>query len=218
MIIAIDGPAGAGKSTVAKEVARRLGYGYLDTGAMYRALTWKALQVRADLRDEEALGRLVSESRLDLRDSRILVDGRDITEAIRLPDVGEAVSIVSSAAPVRAHMVAKQQRLAERLGNIVVEGRDIGTVVFPDAEVKVFLTAGADERARRRVIELRGKGLEIEAAAVEEEIAIRDRLDSGRLVSPLEKAADAGEVDTTRKSIDEVVEIILELVAACSTG
>lgn len=218
MIITIDGPAGAGKSTVAKEVARRLGFGYLDTGAMYRAVTWNALRTGVGLRDEEALGRLAGESRLELRDSHILIDGHDVTEAIRLPDVGEAVSIVSSAPQMRTHMVVKQREMAARLGDIVVEGRDIGTVVFPDAEVKVFLTARADERARRRVIELRGKGLEIEAAAVEAEIAARDRLDSGRRVSPLEKAADAGEIDTTDRSIDEVVDIILGLVAKCSTG
>ncbi len=217
MIIAIDGPAGAGKSTVAKEVARRLGYGYLDTGAMYRAITWKALQVKADLNDEPALGRLAADSLLDLKDSHILIDGHDVTLAIRLPDVGQAVSIVSRAPQVRREMVAKQRALAASLGNIVVEGRDIGTVVFPDAPVKAFLTARADERARRRVEELRSKGLEIEAAAVEAEIAARDRLDSGRRVSPLEKAADACEIDTSDKTIDEVVEIILDLVAKCST-
>ena len=217
MIITIDGPAGAGKSTVAKEVARRLGYGYLDTGAMYRAVTWNALHTQTDLHDGEALGRLAGESRLELRASRIFIDGHDVTEAIRLPDVGEAVSIVSSAPQMRTHMVIKQREMAERLGNIVVEGRDIGTVVFPDAEVKVFLTARAEERSRRRVIELREKGLEIEAAAVEAEIAARDRLDSGRLVSPLEKAADAREIDTTDKSIIDVVDIILGLVADCST-
>lgn len=217
MIIAIDGPAGAGKSTVAREVARRLDYGYLDTGAMYRAITWKALQVKADLDDEQALGRLARESLLDLKNSHILIDGHDVTLAIRLPDVGEAVSIVSRAPQVREQLVAKQRALAESLGDIVVEGRDIGTVVFPQAEVKAFLTARADERARRRVVELRGKGLEIEAAAVEAEMAARDKLDSDRRVSPLEKAADAREIDTSDKSIDDVVEIILDMVAQCST-
>jgi len=216
MIITIDGPAGAGKSTVAKEVAGRLGYGYLDTGGMYRAVTWKALRHGADLGDEAALGRLAADSELEVRDSHIFIDGHDVTEAIRLPDVGEAVSIVSKARPVRAHMVAKQRAFAQSFGNIVVEGRDIGTVVFPLAKVKVFLTAGEPERARRRVAELRAKGLEIEAAEVEQEIAARDRLDSGRAVSPLEPAPDAREIDTTDISIEEVVTAILGMVAECS--
>lgn len=217
MIIAIDGPAGAGKSTVAKEVAGRLKYGYLDTGAMYRAVTWKALREGADLGDQEALGRLTADSRLDLRDSRIFIDDRDVTAAIRMPDVGRAVSTVSKAAPVRAHLVEKQQTLARDLGDIVVEGRDIGTTVFPQAQVKVFLTAQTGERARRRLIELRAKGLEVEALAVEAEIRSRDEIDSGRAVSPLEKAPDAHEIDTTDKSIEQVVRIIIELAAECST-
>lgn len=217
MIIAIDGPAGSGKSTVAKEVAKRLGFGYLDTGAMYRAITWKALKEQVDLEDPDALDILAGKASLDLQNSHILIDGDDVTEAIRLPDVGRAVSIVSRASAVRAHMVAKQRYMASRLGDIVVEGRDIGTVVFPDAEVKVFLTAAVNERARRRLLELRGKGLEIEARAVEREIAARDELDSSRAVSPLEKAPDARAIDTTDKSIEEVVRVILELAAKCST-
>lgn len=218
MIITIDGPAGAGKSTVAKEVARRLGYGYLDTGAMYRAVTWKALRAKADLHEEEALGDLAAQSRLDLHDYHVFIDGHDVTKAIRLPDVGEAVSIVSRAPQVRECMVARQRQMAASLADIVVEGRDIGTVVFPDAEVKVYLTARSDERARRRLIELRAKGLEIEAVAVEKEMAGRDKLDSRRAVSPLEKAADAHEIDTTDKSIEEVVDIILGLRNKCFTG
>jgi cytidylate kinase len=211
MIIAIDGPAGAGKSTTAKEVAQQLLFGYLDTGAMYRAITYKALRSGSNLEDDEALGALAAESRLELSDSHILIDGIDVTQEIRLPEVGQAVSIVSSAPSVRRQMVEKQREVADRLKDVVVEGRDIGTVVFPNADVKIFLTAGEAERARRRLIELKDKGLDIEAAAVENELRERDRLDSGREISPLQRAADARLVDTTDKSIEQVVDTIVAM-------
>ena len=208
MIIAIDGPAGAGKSTVAKAVARALEFGYLDTGAMYRAITFQALETKTGLEDETALGELAEAALLELSDSHIYLDGRDVTEAIRLPRVGGAVSFVSSAVTVRRRMVTKQREVAAALKNVVVEGRDIGTVVFPDAEVKVFLTAGASERAARRLAELRTKGLDVEAAAVEKELLERDRLDSRRDVSPLLQAPDAQLIDTTDKTVDDVVQAI----------
>lgn len=214
MIIAIDGPAGAGKSTVAKALAERLSFGYLDTGAMYRAVTYKALKSKADLLDPEALGNLAAGSLLELSDSHVLIDGQDVTAEIRLPNVGRAVSIVSSAAPVRRQMVAKQREVAAKLRDVIVEGRDIGTVVFPEADIKVFLTAGEGERAKRRVAELRGNGLKIEAATVEEELRERDRIDSARKESPLRQAADARLIDTTDKTIEQVVETISGLVAA----
>ncbi len=214
MIIAIDGPAGAGKSTVAKAVALALGFGYLDTGAMYRAITYKALETEIGLDDEAALGELAEAARLELSDSHVYIDGRDVTAEIRLPRVGGAVSLVSSAVTVRRRMVAKQREVAAALKNVVVEGRDIGTVVFPDAEVKVFLTAGAAERAARRLSELRTKGLEVEAAAVERELLERDRLDSGRDVSPLLQAPDASLIDTTDKTVDDVVQAIKVLAGA----
>ena len=217
MIIAIDGPAGAGKSTVAKAVARALGFGYLDTGAMYRAITYKALETEIGLDDEVALGELAEAALLELSDSHIFIDGRDVTAEIRLPRVGGAVSIVSSATTVRRRMVAKQREVAAALKNVIVEGRDIGTVVFPDAEVKVFLTAGASERAARRLAELRTKGLEIEAAAVERELLERDRLDSGRDVSPLLQAPDAHLIDTSDKTVDDVVQAI-EVLAEAAGG
>ena len=211
MIIAIDGPAGAGKSTIAREVAQQLKFAFVDTGAMYRAVTWKALQNGLDLYDEASLGRLVERSTIELRDAQIFIDDRNVSEEIRLPDVDQAVSIVSRAKKVREHLVSKQRLLARTSGDIVVEGRDIGSVVFPGAEVKVFLTAGVEERARRRLKQLKEKGLEKEAQVVEREIQARDKLDAGRTLSPLEKAADAHTVDTTDKSITEVVNAIIDL-------
>ena len=214
MIIAIDGPAGAGKSTVAKAVARALGFGYLDTGAMYRAITYKALETKTGLENETALGELAEAALLELNDSHIFIDGRDVTEEIRLPRVGRAVSLVSSAATVRRRMVAKQREVAAALKNAIVEGRDIGTVVFPDAEVKIFLTAVASERTARRLAELRTKELDVEAAAVERELLERDRLDSGRDDSPLLRAPDAHLIDTTDKTVDDVVQAIKVLAEA----
>lgn len=214
MIIAIDGPAGAGKSTVAKAVARALGFGYLDTGAMYRAITYKALETKTGLDDQVALGELARGSRLELSDSHIFLDGRDVTEDIRLPRVGGAVSVVSSAAVVRSQMVSKQREVAAALKSVVVEGRDIGTVVFPDAEVKIFLTAGAAKRAARRLAELRAKGLDVAADAVESELLDRDRLDSGRDVGPLLQAPDAHLIDTTDMTVDDVVQAIKALTEA----
>lgn len=214
MIIAIDGPAGAGKSTVAKAVARALGFGYLDTGAMYRAITYKALETKTGLDDQVALGELARGSRLELSDSHIFLDGRDVTEDIRLPRVGGAVSVVSSAAVVRSQMVSKQREVAAALKSVVVEGRDIGTVVFPDAEVKIFLTAGAAKRAARRLAELRAKGLDVAADAVESELLDRDRLDSGRDVGPLLQAPDAHLIDTTDMTVDDVVRAIKVLAEA----
>ncbi len=212
MIIAIDGPAGAGKSTIAREVAQELKFAFVDTGAMYRAVTWKALQNGVNPEDEASLGRLAERSTIDLRDSQIFIDDQNVSEEIRLPDVDKAVSIVSRAKKVREHLVSKQRLLARTSRDIVVEGRDIGSVVFPSAEVKVFLTARVEERARRRMKQLKEKGLEKEAQAVESEIQARDQLDSGRVLSPLEKAADAHMIDTTDKSISEVVNLIIGLI------
>ncbi len=209
----MDGPAGAGKSTIARKLAEKLGYGYVDTGAMYRAVTWSALDAGIDLTNEEALGRLAEQSRIELSDSKILIDGRDVTHEIRLPDVGDAVSIVSSVKGVRVCLVAKQRSLADAFGDLVIEGRDIGTVVFPDADIKIFLTASHEARSERRLKELRSKGVEVEAVVIERELEARDRIDSKRAVSPLAKAKDAHLVDTTNKSIEDVVESIMALVA-----
>lgn len=214
LVIAIDGPAGAGKSTVSRRVARELGLLFLDTGAMYRALTWKALELGIDLADEERLGRLAQESRIDLvahaDGDRVLIDGADVTEVIRHPRVTSRVSEVARVPAVRTVLVERQQALGKS-GGVVAEGRDIGTVVFPQASVKIFLVASSGERARRRAQDLAQAGHAVDLAALEAEIVRRDGLDSARAVAPLRPAEDAIHVDSDRLSIDEVVETILAL-------
>jgi CMP/dCMP kinase len=216
MIIAIDGPAGSGKSTVARGVARRLGFTYLDSGALYRAVTLLALEGGADLDDGAALGRLASAASIELRDRdgesvEVHVDGRDVSHEIRTPHVTGASSTVAAHAEVRAALLSKQRALIAA-GNYVVEGRDIGTVVAPDAALKVFLTADADERARRRAAELERRGLQMEAREVKAAIEKRDRLDSTRSAAPLRAAEDAVNLDTTGLESKDVIERVLELV------
>ena len=194
-LIAIDGPAGSGKSTVAQAVARKLGIDYLDTGAMYRSVTHVALQRGVDVSDADALARLAHDLEIEVGD-RVLVDGDDVSEAIRTPAVNGAVSTVAAHPGVRAELVRRQKAWAATHQGGVMEGRDIGTVVCPGARLKVFLTAGEGERARRRRDE----------AGVEQ----RDRLDSTRSVSPLKAADDAIVIDTTALTVDEVVTRILE--------
>jgi cytidylate kinase len=201
MVVAIDGPAGAGKSTVAKAVAARLGFTYLDSGAMYRCVALAALQ-RGSAPAEVASG-----LRIELGE-RVLLDGRDVTEAIRRADVSEAASRAAADPAVRAAMVQEQRRLLAH-GEWVAEGRDIGTVVAPSAEVKVFLTADPQERARRRAAEL---GADQDTVLAEQ--VIRDQRDSTRADSPLVKAPDAVEIDTTGLSLDEVVQQVVELARA----
>lgn len=217
VIIAIDGPAGAGKSTVAQKLARRLGLGYLDTGAMYRALTLKALRERLDLDDERALARLASGMEVDTRHVegkrppyRVFMDGEDVTSDIRSREVSAHVSRVSSHPAVRKEMLRKQRLIAGK-GGVVVEGRDVGTVVFPNADLKVFLTASTAERARRRYREMKREGYEVSLRTVQQEMVRRDRLDSTREVNPLRRAPDALLVDTTGLSASQVVNVLLRL-------
>jgi len=217
MIIAIDGPAASGKSTVAKEVAKRLGYKYIDTGAMYRAVTWKALKEKVDITNEDALVALARGSQIDISDLKnnhfsITIDGDDVTEAIRSPKVSAAVSTVSKVPGVRAALVKKQRSFADLYPNIVMDGRDIGTVVFPDAEVKIFLKASAAERAKRRYRELKEKGHKVDLAAVERDIVTRDKIDSTRATAPLMKAPDATVIDTTNMTIGQVVQKIIDAI------
>jgi cytidylate kinase len=216
MIIAIDGPAGSGKSTVARGVARRLGFTYLDSGALYRAVTLLALDSGVDLDDGEALSRLASAASIELHDHQdegieVRVDGRDVSREIRTPRVTGASSTVAAHAAVRAVLLEKQRALIIA-GNYVVEGRDIGTVVAPDAALKVFLTADPDERARRRAAELERRGQQTSAQDVKAAIEKRDRLDSTRSAAPLRTAEDAVTLDTTGLEPGDVIERVLELV------
>lgn len=206
-VVAIDGPAGAGKSTVARALARRLGVQYLDTGAMYRAVTWAALRDGLDLNDQAAVGALAESVSIDVGLDQVLVDEHDVTIDIRGPEVTSGVSVVAAQSRVRAEMRRRQRAWGETRGGGVIEGRDIGTVVFPDAVAKLFLTATPRTRAVRRVAESGG-----DVDAVERSIVERDRLDSTRVDSPLAESSDAIVIDTTDRTVDEVVSSIMELL------
>ena len=215
LVVAIDGPAGAGKSTVAKLAAKELGYTYIDTGAMYRAVAWKTLQQKADVTDALILDVARDiDVRLAYQDgvTQVFVDGQDITGEIRTPEVSHIVSQVAALGPVREKMVDLQRRMATE-GGVLMDGRDIATHVLPDADVKIFLTASIEERAQRRWKEMKEKGYDMSLAELQEDIAARDKADSEREISPLVQADDATLLDTTGLSIDEVVARIL---AMCS--
>jgi CMP/dCMP kinase len=204
-IVAVDGPSGSGKSTVARGVARALGFEVLDTGAMYRAVTLAALEAGVSLGDEEACAKLAQASTIDVTRGVTTLDGRDVSAEIRGPEVTAAVSLVSAHPAVRRVLVDRQRAWADQHGGGVVEGRDIGTVVFPDAAVKVFLTASDDERARRRHRDEAAAAREVEVEAVREALRTRDHIDSSRIVSPLRAADDAVVIDTTGRGVDDVV-------------
>lgn len=212
--IAIDGPAAAGKSTVAKIVAQRLTYVYIDTGAMYRGLTLKALHKRISLEDEQQLAALLADTEIDLglgqegSGQRVMVDNEDVTRSIRTEEVTNNVSYVAKHPSIRKDMVKRQQILAEKRG-VVMDGRDIGTHVLPNAEVKIFLIATVEERAKRRYEENIQKGFSADLERLKQEIQQRDLIDSKREAAPLTKANDAIEIDTTALTIDEVAESIL---------
>ncbi len=208
-IIAIDGPAGAGKSTVTKLVAARLGLLFLDTGAMYRSIAWLVLEANLALDDELNIAELVSRAKIVLAGERVVVNGIDVTEAIRTQTVTSKVSAIAKLGVVRAELVRQQQAIGAQ-GGIVAEGRDMCTQVFPDAQVKIFLTASVAERARRRQQDLRDRGQgEVSLAELERSIAERDLIDSTREISPLKKAVDAVEIVSDRLSIEEVVDAIV---------
>jgi cytidylate kinase len=213
LVVAVDGPSGAGKSTAAKALARRLGYTFIDTGAMYRALAWKALQQGVFLDDGEALARLLKQTRIELRDGGrdVLLDGDDVSEALRTREVSAAASHVSVHPPVRREMVSRQQQLGGQ-GGVVLDGRDIGSAVFPDAEVKFYVDAHPRARAERRYAELSSKGACPSVAEIERELLERDRKDSTRADSPLTRTADAVLVETTDLAPEQVVERMLEVV------
>ena len=215
-VIAIDGPAGAGKSTVAREVAHRMQYVYLDTGAMYRALTVRALQEPVDLTEEAALAQLAARTDIELRpgtyeDSRVrvFVDQKEVTDQLRTPEVNEAVSYVAQSPAVRHHMKVQQRQLASA-GWVVAEGRDIASHVLPEAGCKIFLTASLEERARRRWEELRAAGYQVHKETVQENLRQRDRIDSERKVAPLVRVPDAYVIDSSCLTIEQVVEMVVE--------
>jgi CMP/dCMP kinase len=223
MIIAIDGPAASGKSTIAREVAKRLKYSYIDTGAMYRAVTLKALEGRVDITDKPALALLAQRARIELSHDeggreQVILDDKDVTAAIRTPKVSAAVSAVSKVPGVRRELVKKQRALQARLIDVVAEGRDVGSVVFPEAELKIYLTASVAERARRRHKELIERGYDVKSEAVERDIIARDRVDSTRQVSPLTIVPDAVQVDTTEKTIGEITEEVARLATGRGFG
>jgi cytidylate kinase len=217
-VITIDGPAGAGKSTVARELARRLRYRLLDTGAMYRALAWSVEQAGLPPDDTPALRQHLERVTVDVREDGIAVDGRDVTSAIRSPAIATLTSQLTTLVPVRQKVTPIQRRLAAA-GGAILEGRDTGTVVWPEAEVKFYLDADLDVRARRRQAEFKAKGVEADFEVVRAEIASRDAQDMQRALAPLRPAADAIKVDTTHMSIEEVVEAMLAAVGRqrCST-
>jgi cytidylate kinase len=213
VVVAIDGPAGAGKSTIARRVAGKLGFVYIDSGAMYRAVALKAMRGGTGLSDAAGLEELARGARIEFEPggSRVLLDGEDVSAAIRAPEISPAASKVSVFSGVRRALV-EQQRQMGAVASVVMEGRDIGSVVFPDAEVKIYLDAEPAVRAARRVLEMEGKGQTLDAGEVEREIRERDRRDSTRADSPLVRAPDAVYVDTTAMGPDEVERVILEIV------
>jgi cytidylate kinase len=214
LIIAIDGPSGAGKGTVARAVAARLGYRHVDTGAMYRALAWKAMQDGIDLSNEAAVAALGERARFDVEDGRIAIDGHDVARAIRTPEMDRASTIVARHPAVRRVLVARQQSYGKG-GGVVMEGRDIGTVVFPGADLKIYLDASPEERARRRAADpAHTSPKNTQFSDVATALAERDRSDSTRAASPLAVAPDAVVMDTTGLPIERVVEQVLALVTS----
>jgi cytidylate kinase len=215
LIIAIDGPSGAGKSTLAKRLARELGFIYLDTGAMYRALALKVLRQTVDLADDASLDRLVVDTEIDLRERdgklEVLLDGEDVGAQIRTPEVSQMASKVSALKKVRRRMLELQRQMGER-GSVVAEGRDIGTVIFPQAQVKIYLDAAPGERARRRYEELKAAGRPVDLQVTLGEIEERDKRDSERDIAPLCKADDALLVDSSSVDAEQVAALVLNQI------
>jgi len=208
LVIAVDGPSGAGKSTISKALSRRLGYLEIDTGAMYRAMAWLARESGLDLENHEAVVSLSSQAEVELTldngTTRVLANGNDVTTLIRTPDISMLTSKISALKPVRDAMLSLQRKMGAK-GGVVLDGRDIGTVVFPDAELKFFLSASAEERGRRRFLELQGKGVQATLEETIKDVMQRDKQDMEREIAPLRQADDAILIDSTGKSIEQVV-------------
>jgi cytidylate kinase len=218
MIIAIDGPSGVGKGTVARVLATALGLRHIDTGGMYRAVAWRGLQLGLDLDDEEVVTHLAATADIQVNGSAIAIDGTDVSHAIRTPDIDKAVTRVARLSKVRAQLVARQRAMAAA-GGVVMEGRDIGTVVFPDADVKIYLDASPEERARRRAGDPAHTAAQTQALAdISQAMQRRDESDRTRATSPLAIAPDAVVIDTTSISAAEVVERVLEILRGRETG
>ena len=214
MIIAIDGPVGSGKSTIAKLVAQKLGFTYIDTGAMYRAVALKIIKTKTPLKVSEIV-KMMENTKIDLVQTeeglKVYLDGEDVSEEIRTEDVAKLASQIARYGEIRKRLVQLQRELGERAGNVVIEGRDTGTVIFPNAELKIYLTASPEERARRRYEQLKEKGFNVPFEHLVEKIKERDKMDMERKESPLKPAEDSVIIDTTDKTIDEVVEMIINL-------
>jgi CMP/dCMP kinase len=217
VIVAIDGPAGAGKSTIAQRLAGRLGFTYIDTGAMYRAVALWAVRQAVAFDDLHRMEQLALAAEITLEPGRIRLNGEDVSEAIRTPEVSAGASKIAVIPAVRRAMVAKQRAIGER-SSVVMEGRDIGTVVFPDAQVKIYLDARPEERVRRRLLEALAKGEKVAESALAAQMKERDQRDSTRADAPLAQAPDAAFLDSTWLSIEEVVEAILRIVRARVTN
>jgi len=211
MIIGIDGPAGSGKTTVAKLLAKRLGIFYLDTGAMYRALTLKAIERKVDLSDQDALRKIAEELNLEFKEGRVYLDGVDISVQIRRPPIDKNISSVVAQPEVRAVMVEVQRKIVEK-GDFVVEGRDITTVVFPEAKYKFYLDASPSTRAKRRFKELSEKGMNVNFQEIDEDLKRRDNADMTRKVSPLKLSKDAICIDTTNLTISGTAEAVIKYI------
>jgi cytidylate kinase len=211
LVIAIDGPSGAGKGTISRAISEALGYRHVDTGAMYRAVGWKAAHDGISLEDEAAVSALARAATIHVEGGMVAIDGHDVTRAIRTPEIDKAATAVARLPRVREALVARQRALGAE-GGVVMEGRDIGTVVFPAADVKIYLDASAEERARRRASDALHSGSQSGQAAVAEAIQARDRADTTLAVSPLSIAADAVHIDTTGMPIEKVVDHVMGLV------
>ena len=215
----IDGPAGAGKSTVARGLARRLGWSLVSTGALYRALAWAVREAGVNVDEPDALQKVLDRTDVTLAGERVLVDGRDVTAFIRTPEISELTSVLTKQRAVRDKMTPLQRALAAR-GGVVLEGRDTGSVVWPEAEVKFYLDADLESRARRRQADLRAQGVDMDLAAVKADVAQRDRQDMGRPLAPLVKPEGAVVLDSTTLTLDDVVEAMARTVEQvwCCTG